>query len=96
SARQPDTGGYRTWWEELIERLGLDQPPEPILWGRDVVEGRGERNWPPGKMVGEAVRLAQELALDGMTREQILGIIDRATAPADAVAELRQRLPTDP
>ncbi|MEK7637296.1 MAG: CCA tRNA nucleotidyltransferase [Patescibacteria group bacterium] len=96
SARQPDTGGYRTWWEEQIERLGLDQPPEPILWGRDVVEGRGERNWPPGKMVGEAVRLAQELALDGMTREQILGIIDRATAPADAVAELRQRLPTDP
>lgn len=92
TTRKPDTSGYRAWWTEQIERLQLDQPPQPILWGRDLVEGRGERNWPPSRLVGEAVRLAQELALDGMSREEVLVVVDNAPDPETAIIELRSRL----
>lgn len=90
SLAMPDTSKYHAWWAEQIKRLSLDQAPEQILWGRDLVES--ERGWTPGKPVGEALALAKELAMQGMTREQVLDIIDRATTLEEAVAELRNRL----
>lgn len=95
SVRNPDTSGYRAWWDEQVDRLELDQAPEPILWGRDLVDGRGERNWPPGKQIGEAVRLAQELALDGVSRDEVLNTIGAADTPDAALAALRLRLNAD-
>lgn len=86
----PDTAKYHAWWSEQIDRLKLDQAPEQILWGRDLVES--DRGWSPGQAVGEAVQLAEELALQGMTRETVLDIIDQAATPAEAITKLREQL----
>lgn len=90
SLAMPNTSKYRAWWNEQIERLSLDQAPEQILWGRDLVESK--RGWSPGKPVGEALALAKELAMQGMTRETVLEIIDSAATPTKAIAELSGRL----
>jgi len=89
----PDTTKYHTWWEEQLSRLELDRTPEPILWGRDLVES--DRAWPAGPLIGEAVRLAGQLAIEGVTREEVLSIIDQAPSSELAVQQLRQRLTPD-
>ncbi len=85
-----DTRYYQAWWDAQIERLGLDQAPEQILWGRDLVEN--SRGWLPGVHIGTIVRLAEELAIQGMTREAVLEIIDRTANPTEAIAELQLHL----
>lgn len=92
TAEFPNTTKYHAWWREQSERLKLSQPPEQILWGRDLVEGG--RAWPAGPGVGEAVRLAELLSVEGMTREEILRIIDDSGSSASALTELRKLLPT--
>ncbi len=89
----PDTTKYHAWWREQIDGRKLAQPPELILWGRDLVET--DCAWPAGPMVGEAVRLGQDLAMQGMTREEVLTIIDASENPEAAIVALRDRVTTE-
>lgn len=73
------------WWVAEITKHKLDQPLEPILWGHDLVE----RGWPSGPMIGEAVRLADELAMVGFSRHDILKVLETVTAPDKVIAALR-------
>lgn len=86
----PDTSAYYAWWEEQMERLSLDVAPEPLLWGRDLVE----RQWKPGPMIGEALRLCEELAIQGQNREEVLRLIDETSSPEEAISALRQKITT--
>lgn len=95
SVKMPDTAGYHAWWEEQIDRLQLDQFPEPILSGHDLVVDRQSQGWKTGPLIGQAIHVGQELAIDGMTRPEILTIVDQAASPEAAVAELGKRLPPD-
>jgi hypothetical protein len=70
----------------------LHRPPEPILWGRDLVES--DRGWKAGPLVGEAVRISEQLAINGVTREQVLDCIDTSSTPEAALDRLRQLLET--
>lgn len=81
----PVAYGGTSWWLEKIIAERLDQPLEPILWGRDLVE----RHWPIGPAVGEAVRLAEQLGQQGMSRNEILQILDAVPQPNDALSTLR-------
>lgn len=89
----PDTGKYHDWWLENKQRLELHQEPELILYGRDLVES--ERGWSAGPAVGQAVRLAKLLAIEGLTRPEVLSIIDESASPEEAVEELRRRVTPD-
>lgn len=82
----PDTAGYHAWWEEQIARLELDTPPEPLLWGRDLME----RGWKQGRHIGEVLRLVQELAIQGVQREQIIELLNQHTDPEKFAAALNE------
>ena len=87
-AAPADTTQYHRWWSAQIQRLCLDKAPEQLLWGHDLVA----RGWRPGPMIGEAVRLAEQLAIAGSTREQILAAVSDAENPDQALARLRTLL----
>lgn len=82
----PDTEQYHAWWEEQIERLSLDTPSEPLLWGRDLVE----RGWKPGPHIGEVLRIATELAVQGVQREELLQLLDAVPQPEEYIQSLRE------
>lgn len=73
------------WWAAAITKHKLDRPLEPILWGHDLVE----RGWPAGPMIGEAVRLADTLAMVGMTRHDVLKVLTTVPKPEESLAALR-------
>ncbi len=80
----PDHYDGADWWIQQIIAEKLHQPAEPILWGRDLVE----HGWPPGPMIGEAVRLVEQLSLGGLSRQEALQIIDSAGSPTEAITSL--------
>ncbi len=73
------------WWRKKIDEEKLNEPLEPILTGRDLVE----RDWPTGPMIGEAVHLADRLGLHGFSRAEVLHILDTVKTPSEIVASLR-------
>jgi tRNA nucleotidyltransferase (CCA-adding enzyme) len=89
---QPDTSGFHRWWSEQQQRLHLTTPPEPLLWGRDFVN----HGWQPGPLIGQALRLTEELAITGIQRDEILQLLDQASTPESAIGLLRERLTAAP
>lgn len=89
---KPNTAGYHAWWDEQIERLHLDLIPEPLVSGHDLVADRQSQGWKPGTLIGEALRLTQELAMSGFTREQLLTMIDAAADADGAVVALHHQV----
>ncbi len=73
------------WWTATIAKNKLDQPLEPILWGHDLVA----RGWPAGPMIGEAVRLADQLAMIGFSRRDVLQVLATVTKPEETITALR-------
>lgn len=92
SSAFPDTTQYHAWWNDRMHEHELHRPPEPILWGRDLVES--DRGWKASPLVGEAVRISEQLAINGVTREQVLECIDTSSTPEAALDRLRQLLET--
>lgn len=76
------------WWLKTIAEYKLDQPLEPILWGHDLVE----RGWPAGPAIGEAVQLADQLAMIGLSRHELLQILSTVTGPDETITALRSLL----
>lgn len=65
-----------------------DRRPANLIEGRDVLAALG---CPPGKHVGEIVRLANDLRDDReRTREQVLAALEGIRDPAAAIAELKR------
>ncbi len=91
----PDTSGYHTWWVHHIERLSLADQPEPLISGRELIEGFGDRGWKQGKDIGEVLRLAEELRVIGKTRDEVREIIKASSTPSDAITELQTLLDTE-
>lgn len=81
----PSSDPAENWWRKKIDDEKLNEPLEPILTGRDLVE----RNWPTGPLIGEAVHLADQLGLHGFSRAEVLHILDSITTPSDVVSSLR-------
>lgn len=75
------------WLLAESQRRGVDQGrPEPVLYGRDLVE----RGWSPGPIFGQVIALAEQLAEQGYDRAAILALLDQAEEPAAALATLEQ------
>lgn len=75
---------------EATQRRLHEGKPEPVLYGRDLVE----RGWSPGPIFGQAIRLAEGLAEHGRSKECILELIDDAADPTNAIAALTSELET--
>lgn len=73
------------WGKKVFQAHHLDQPLDPILSGRDLVE----RSWPTGPLIGEAVMLAEQLSWVGFSRTEILDILSSVDSPVEAVDALR-------
>lgn len=76
--------GY-DWWQKKISAEKLNAPFEPILSGRDLIQ----RGWAAGRQIGEVVHYADQLGLNGMSRTEILQILDTIKTPAETAATLR-------
>ncbi len=96
----PQSDGTTAWpmsdpssaWllREATELRLHEGKPEPVLYGRDLVE----RGWPPGPIFGQAIRLAEGLAEHGRSKGRILELIDAAGDPTAAIAALQSELQT--
>ncbi len=94
SVRTPNTTAFHDWWEEQIVRLRLDEPLEPIINGRELIEEFSQQGWKQGTEIGEALRLADELAVEGWTNEQLRTMITPAKTSSEAVTFLQQAVRT--
>jgi len=89
SVARPTTAPAANWLLAEAQKLGVDRGrPEPVLWGRDLIE----RGWGPGKEIGQAIHLADELANQGQSREEILAIINQTSRPPEAIAALQSAI----
>jgi tRNA nucleotidyltransferase (CCA-adding enzyme) len=60
------------WLLQRADSLGVyEAKPEPILFGRDLI-AFGFR---PGKLIGETIRVADDLHVKGYSRDEILSIV---------------------
>lgn len=87
--RMEDTKNIGQWFGTVARQHRLDQKPEPILWGRDLVQ----RGWVPGPPFGRLLDLAERLAETGVQRDELLACLDEAHDLAGATAAFSDLLP---
>ncbi|RME59503.1 CCA tRNA nucleotidyltransferase, partial [Candidatus Parcubacteria bacterium] len=68
----PDEYPAGDWLLERAAKLGIqEEKPKPVLFGRDLIA----LGFPPGKMFGKILRVAEDLHVQGLSREEILNVL---------------------
>lgn len=81
----------KEWFLERVKKLGiLETRPTPVLRGRDLIAF----GFKPDKLFREIIDLAEQLHIQGVTRDEILRIVDqyRNTSLEDLIEGLKNKL----
>lgn len=70
--------GFESWFEDKITALSLDRKPEPLVSGQDLME----MGLKPGPLLGDLLRRALEMQLEGKSRSEILEAMQKRIRPS--------------